>query len=301
MYYTNLPDHKEPGFDEQLHFSQFRNQNIIFNALASKSVCENHVGCLSFKTVMNGEEWYGINNHRKAVRFGQFLILNDDQTYSSSIDMEGEVRSISVFFRKEFATAVFHDAVSSEETLLDTPFDLGSKSLEFFQTLYAVDSELQQQLIYLLSGLNNWGYDSNKVDEHLTFLLNHVIRSHKVEKYRADQINAIKPGTRTEIYKRLCIAKDLLHSTFNNKLDLSIISNEACLSTPQLIRQFKAVFQTTPHQYLTRIRLAHAAKLLKQTKAHVNEITLACGFEDASAFGRAFKMEFGVTPLYFRG
>ncbi|HMG89870.1 MAG TPA: helix-turn-helix transcriptional regulator, partial [Chryseolinea sp.] len=61
-----------------------------------------------------------------------------------------------------------------------------------------------------------------------------------------------------------------------------------------------AAFHATPHQYLTRIRLAHAARLLKHTTIPVYEITWMCGFENVSSFCRAFKSEHGVQPNSFR-
>src|SRR5882757_9772292 len=114
MYFTSIPDHSKPGFDEQLHFSKFRKHNIIFNTLSSYGGCENHVGCLSFKTVLTGEEWYGINNNRVAVRPGQFLVLNDEQTYSCNIAGSEKVRIFSVFFKNEFAASVLNDTLSGE-------------------------------------------------------------------------------------------------------------------------------------------------------------------------------------------
>jgi AraC-like DNA-binding protein len=74
----------------------------------------------------------------------------------------------------------------------------------------------------------------------------------------------------------------------------------ACLSIPQLIRQFKLVFHKTPYQYLNQIRLDHAAELLKHTNHPVQEITWRSGFENASAFCRAFKSAFGVQPGTYR-
>jgi len=300
MYYTTLPDHSKPGFDEQLHFSQFRQYNVIFNAMSGKSYCERHVGCLSIKTVLSGEEWYGVDNHLLAVRPGQFLILNDDQDYSCRIDSAVVVNVQSVFFKPVFASSVFRDALSGEEALLDNPFDARGPAPEFFQTLYDTAPGMGQRLQGLMSSLNKYGYDSNMVDEQLVFLLHDLIRAYKTEANRADRVNAVKAATRKEVYKRLCIAKDILHSTFMDNPDMSVISNAACLSAPQLIRQFKAVFQTTPHQYLIRIRLAHAAGLLKHTSSPVHEITWKCGFGNTSAFCRAFKAAYGVTPFRFR-
>jgi AraC family transcriptional regulator len=300
MYFTSLPDHSSPDFDEPGHFSKFQRQNIIFNAISNKSHCDRHVGCLSIKTVSGGEEWYGVGRRRLAVRQGQLLILNNDQEYSCRIDTAGQVRVQSVFFRKEFASAVFHDAVCKEEVLLDNPFDKPTRQLEFFQALDHIDPILEQDLKGLMNELDENGYDGDMVDERLFFLLQHLIRVHKTETDRTVRVDAIKQSTKTEIFKRLCVARDLLHSSFMNKPDLSVISSTACLSTPQLIRQFKTVFRITPHQYLVQVRLAHATRLLQHTSTPVHEITWRCGFEDPSAFCRAFKVAYGVSPLHYR-
>jgi len=299
MYFTSLPDHSDPAFDEQLHFSRFKQHNIIFNALSYKSHCDRHVGCLSIKTIFSGEEWYGIDHHQLVVRPGQFLILNDDQEYACRMDSAVKVRAVSVFFRNEFASAVLRDALCREESLLDTPFERG-QPLEFFQTLYDTDPGLQEKLLGLVDTLDENGYDSNTVDERLVFLLHHLIRTHKKEAERTGLVSAVKAATRNEIYKRLCIAKDLLHSNFMEQPDLASISHAACMSVPQLVRQFKAVFRTTPHQYLNRLRLAHAASLLQQSSTPVHEITWMCGFQNTSAFCRAFKAAYGLPPLDFK-
>jgi AraC-like DNA-binding protein len=300
MYFTSLPDHNKPGFDEQLHFSSFKKHNIVFNALVSSSRCEDHVGCLSFKTVLSGEEWYGINNHRVAVRPGQFLILNDDQTYSSSIDTIGQVQSFSIFFRNAFASAVFSDKLYSEQQSLDNPFNNDGRVPEFFQTLNHTEPGLLTTLANLVFSLEDEGDDGNLVDEHLVGVLQYLIGTYKTEAKRADDVNAIKVSSRTEIYKRLCVAKDFMHSSFADKPDLQAISNEACLSVPQLVRQFKTAFNATPHQYLTSIRLDYAAGLLKQTNTPIHEITWRSGFENMSAFCRAFKSAYGVQPHNYR-
>jgi AraC family transcriptional regulator len=300
MYFTSLPDNTKPEYDEQSHFEKFKKHNIIFNAMSSYSHCDNHVGCLSFKTVLSGEEWYCIGNQKLAVRPGQFLILNDDQNYSCYIDNDEKVQVLSIFFKKEFASSVFAEALYSEATILENPFHFSSNTLEFFQTLYNVDTELNKQLFSLITALNYYGYNSSMVDEYLVFLLRHLIRANKSESIRAKNVNAIKPNTKTEVYKRLCIAKDVLHSFYMDKLDLAMVSNQSCLSVPQLIRQFKSVFHATPHQYLTNVRLRHAAEFLKLTDKPVHEIAWRCGFENTSAFCRAFKSEFSIQPIGFR-
>ncbi|HLZ16722.1 MAG TPA: AraC family transcriptional regulator, partial [Cyclobacteriaceae bacterium] len=231
---------------------------------------------------------------RLAVRPGQFVILNDDQPYSCHIDHE-RTRTLSVFFKKEFASSVFQDVLQSDEALLDDPA-AGAGMPEFFQTLSPIDAQLQRQLSGLVSFLDANGYDRWKAEEDLVFLLRHLIYTHQSEARRSNKIMAVKASTKRELYKRLCIARDMLHSFYREKADLESVSLTACLSVPQLIRQFKSVFDCTPHQYLIQIRLRHAAELLKSTDKPVHEITWQCGFENTSAFCRAFKSAFGVKP-----
>lgn len=297
MYFTSLPDHSQPGFDEQLHFSHFRKSNVIFNTTAQAGGCDAHVGCLSIKTIQEGEEWYGIGSRNLVVRPGQFLILNDNQTYSCRVN---EARVFSIFFKREFAADVFQDCKASEESLLDNPFNANTASPEFFQTLHEIDATLQFKLSSLGAILDAKGYDADEVSECLLYLLRQLIQVYKMEGGQALRVNAIKPSTKGEIYKRLCLAKDVLHTSFKGKLDLDAISTASCLSTPQLIRQFKAVFQCTPHQYLMRLRLCHAAELLATNQEQVNSISIQIGFEDTSAFCRAFKAAYGVTPEVYR-
>ena len=300
MYFTSLPDHTAPGFDEQLHFSKFKKHNIIFNALSSQGHCDNHVGCLSFKTVLRGEEWYGVDHRRLAISPGQFLILNDDQTYSCHINKGENVRTLSIFFKTGFASAVLHDALHKDETLLDNPFSNPEKILEFSQTLYSLASPLRLHLSDLVLALETSDGDDDQIDEHLIFVLHDLIRSHQSESIRSKKVNAVKPATRAELYRRLCIARDVLHSSYMDKLDLNRISEVSCLSVPQLIRQFKSVFNTTPHRYLGEVRVRRAAELLEFTDRPVHEITWDCGFENVSAFCRAFKLAYGVQPLRLR-
>jgi AraC family transcriptional regulator len=300
MYFTSLPNHDAPGFDEQAHFHKFKKHNIIFNAISSDSHCDNHVGCLSFKTVLSGEEWYGIGRQQLVVRPGQFLILNNEQNYSCRIDTHEKVRCFSIFFKNDFAVSALQDVLQSEESSLDNPFQKTGIMPEFFQTLNEIKPQVQQRMSKLISDLNQQGNNEVMVDEHLLFFLHELIRIYRADIRRVGEVAAIKPGTRTELYKRLCIAKDVLHATYAGNPDLNSLSREACMSVPQLIRQFKSVFGLSPHQYLMQIRLMRAAELLKETDLTAMEIAGLCGFENNSTFGRAFKMAYCIQPIQFR-
>jgi AraC family transcriptional regulator len=300
MYFTQLPDHDAPGFDEQVHFHRFGKHNMIFNAFSEKAWCSNHVGCLSIKTVFAGEEWYSAGGPDMAVRPGQFLILNDDQNYSCRVQQDEGARTFSVFFERQFATAAFRDLLQSEDRLLDVPFDAGGPVPEFFQTLHAVEPSLALRFRSLESRLDAYGYDPGFVDEYLLFLLRYLVRVYRSDIRVLLKIDAVKRSTRQELFKRVCVARDILHSTFSGSPDLARVGREACLSMPQLIRHFKSVFGMTPHQYLMDLRLRQAARLLKDSALTVQEISWRCGYADVSAFCRIFKAVYGVSPERLR-
>lgn len=300
MYFTRLPDHSAQGFNEAQHFDKFKKHNIIFNAESRESHCDDHVGCLSVKTIWSGEETYGVDGRQLAIRPGQFLVLNNDQRYSCRISSKEKVRCLSVFFKSDFASSVLSDMMHSEDFLLDSPATANAGIPEFFQTLRPLTADLNRQFSGLISLLENNGYNEMMTDEYLVFLLRHLVSIHRLDVKSSGLVKAVKAGTRQEIYKRLCIARDILHSFHGEKIDLEKMGAQAGLSVPQLVRQFKAVFHTTPYQYLIGIRLKQAANLLQHSSEQVQDIAWMCGFENAAAFSRAFRSAYGVQPTRFR-
>ena len=89
--------------------------------------------------------------------------------------MTNNSRGQSIFFRKEFASDVFHDILHNEEPLLDNPFERPARLLEFFQVLDHIDPSLENYLKNLMHLLDLNGYNGDMVDEHLIFLLQHLI------------------------------------------------------------------------------------------------------------------------------
>lgn len=70
----------------------------------------------------------------------------------------------------------------------------------------------------------------------------------------------------------------------------------AGLSVRQLERLFRAQLGTGVGAMYLRIRLDQAAQLLRSSGMSVTEAAVACGFQSASHFARAFRARFGVRP-----
>src|SRR5690606_20011289 len=95
-------------------------------------------------------------------------------------------------------------------------------------------------------------------------------------------------------------AQDYLHANAHRAITLDELAAVACMSPYHFHRRFRALHGTTPHQYQTRLRLAHARRLLLDTERSITEIALAVGFDSPAAFSRRFRRSFGVAPAGFR-
>jgi AraC-like DNA-binding protein len=83
-------------------------------------------------------------------------------------------------------------------------------------------------------------------------------------------------------------------------ISLNGCAREAGLSSFHFLRVFSAVLGVTPHQYLVRSRLRHAARLLADDDRAVTDVALDVGFADLSNFVRTFRRAAGVSPRGFR-
>ena len=86
----------------------------------------------------------------------------------------------------------------------------------------------------------------------------------------------------------------------HRQIELDDIAHEAGISPFHFLRAFSAVLGVTPHQYLVRSRLRHAARLLADDDKAVTDVAYDVGFGDLSNFVRTFHRAAGVSPGKFR-
>jgi AraC-like DNA-binding protein len=81
---------------------------------------------------------------------------------------------------------------------------------------------------------------------------------------------------------------------------LNRLANVSSLSLYHFLRTFDRITGVTPHQYVLRARLRHAAVRLVRESGSILDLALDCGFGDISNFTRAFRNEFGASPRRYR-
>ena len=108
------------------------------------------------------------------------------------------------------------------------------------------------------------------------------------------------PRARASDRRRAVAAALWLDERSHEAIDLETAAAEVGLSAFHFLRLFARVIGVTPHQYLVRSRLRHAARLLADDTRSVTDIALDVGFADLSNFVRTFHRAAGVSPRRFR-
>lgn len=91
-----------------------------------------------------------------------------------------------------------------------------------------------------------------------------------------------------------------MEMNYASRLTIEHLATRTCMNSFHFIRTFKRVFNISPYNYLTRIRICNAKRLLIQSCLAASEIGKQCGFHSASRFSAVFQKETGQTPSRFR-
>jgi AraC-like DNA-binding protein len=86
----------------------------------------------------------------------------------------------------------------------------------------------------------------------------------------------------------------------SRSIGLEDAAGQAGISPFHFLRLFSDTLGVTPHQYLVRSRLRHAARRLADDDSAITDIAYDVGFGDLSNFVRTFHRAAGASPLRFR-
>lgn len=98
----------------------------------------------------------------------------------------------------------------------------------------------------------------------------------------------------------LARAREILHDTPTERHTLTAIAEAVDVHPVTLARAFRRTFGCSVGQYLRRLRLEEASRLLLATDRSITEVALATGYSDQSHFSNAFRRHTGVPPGRYR-
>lgn len=108
---------------------------------------------------------------------------------------------------------------------------------------------------------------------------------------------------REQVWQHSFVAdfKNFLYRNLSDtELDVTAEIRKTGYNPDYFRRCFVAELGMTPLEYLTKLRIEEAEKLISQTLLPICEISAQCGFSDSFYFSRRFKQLTGSTPREYR-
>jgi transcriptional regulator GlxA family with amidase domain len=96
------------------------------------------------------------------------------------------------------------------------------------------------------------------------------------------------------------LVQEWLEESFRRPLSAEDLALKAGISVRSLSRRFRDATGMPPMEYLRRLRVEAAKRLLEAGQASIDDITALVGYEDTRSFQRLFHLVTGLSPRAYR-
>jgi len=100
---------------------------------------------------------------------------------------------------------------------------------------------------------------------------------------------------------RLADVAAWITNNLSENLGLERLAERANVCPRHFTRLFRQSFGTSPADFIEKLRLGEARRLLGERGSRVEHVASAVGFASIDAFRRAFERRLGLTPSQYRG
>ncbi|WP_256710701.1 response regulator [Paenibacillus sp. FSL H8-0548] len=125
-----------------------------------------------------------------------------------------------------------------------------------------------------------------------------VKRDRMIADYIPSQVLTIGSGTRDQRLSQEIIK--LIEQRYMERLTIQDIATEVCLSINHMASVFKKETGETVVDHLTKVRMKHAKRMLRDPSFRIYEIAGGTGYSDANYFAKVFKKYTGFSPKDYR-
>ena len=253
---------------------------------------------LSVKAAWGGTESYFVDGRRVAVDDAHYLILNDARSYASSLQSREPVTSFALFFRPGMAAEVARCHALAADTLLADPDAQGT--VEFSEHLRPHDRLVTPVLRFIYRHTELGLADEAWLEEQSYFLVGRMLATHRNDLAAAQLLPVRRASTRRELFRRIGLAVNFIHTQYEQPIGLNEIAAAAILSPYHCLRLFKTLHAVTPVEYLNRQRVRMAERLLRESRLGVDEIAARVGYGCRATLYRQLRRLRGRAPRALR-
>lgn len=103
-----------------------------------------------------------------------------------------------------------------------------------------------------------------------------------------------------EYGQRIDEVKKYIRDHIDEPLTRETLADVVGFSVPHFHRIFTAQLGENIASYVRRVRLERAGRKLRMGAVDITQVALAAGYDTHTAFSRAFKQQYGLSPSEFR-
>ena len=100
--------------------------------------------------------------------------------------------------------------------------------------------------------------------------------------------------------ERIDDVKKYISDHIDEPLTRDVLAEVAGFSVPHFHRIFTAQVGENIASYVRRVRLERAGRKLRFGAVDITQVALAAGYDTHTAFSKAFKQQYGLSPSQFR-
>ncbi|MEL7131586.1 MAG: AraC family transcriptional regulator [Pseudomonadota bacterium] len=229
--------------------------------------------------IERGRTAHWINGTQQVLEAGQLAFIRPRDVHAFRADRALGCQIINVMFRVETAT---HLADRYADTIKGRFFDRKGA----LPDLHTLGPKRFARAISVAEQLQTSDRTLAGIEEFLLVLVNRVAHP-----------SSEVAGSTPRWFAEACSAA--LSPDVFRKGSAGFIA-AAGRSHEHVCRTCRAITGYTPSEYVNRIRISHAAQLLRSSEIPVQDVMESCGFENVSYFYRLFRTQMGGTPKAYR-
>lgn len=237
--------------------------------------------------LVRGERNYFIKDKIYPVTKGTLVFINMDELHRTTISSLPEYERILINFKSPFI-GEFISGVSVD-LLQCFRHNTNAIKLNISEQAY-----VENLLNHMLNEerKKNYGYDVSlraMLLELLLFITRHIHNNPE------DEFHNQNP-----IHTKVSNIVSYINTNYQEPISLETLSKAFFISPCYLSRIFKEATGFNFTEYLNNVRILESKKLLKNSSTSITRIAENVGYENATHFGRMFKLLEGISPLKYR-
>lgn len=246
---------------------------------------------------VRGHSWCTVNKQQYRIEDDTVLLTQPGDVYGLEIDNIATTEIFNIHLNREFVEANSSALLTGSAALLDGATGVNTTMVLATQTMSKTDG-----INSIVARLQMAGEADTEDTYEVIFaeLVTQLVMAEAANQRKVAALPVLRGAVKQDLYRRLLRACDYIHSYYYKAIDLDELCGIAAMSKFHFLRVFRAFYGVTPYQYLTRVRIEKACRLLRCTRDGVGEISASLGYEYPNSFIKAFNKTMGMAPLQYR-